>query len=215
MINAAFYSGTSTPSVVEPGQPPVPTGRVTLTLSDGRTMTLPQTLSADGGRYTNADESIVFWNKGDTAFITENGADTYTNCVTSPVAAAQSPKLAVDLYPLYDGVTWSRTVAETFILGTTTYTGASATSTAIDVGMNPGKAITPFTTYYEKLLKERGWSVANDLAAGGPMGGQDGYRNGSGVILVRYRIDYQNTPKDAPVSCPCTVSFSLFSTVGD
>jgi membrane-bound inhibitor of C-type lysozyme len=56
---------------------------VHLTLSDGRTMTLPQTISGSGARYANADESFVFWNKGNTAFITE-GADetqTFSGCI--------------------------------------------------------------------------------------------------------------------------------------
>ncbi|MGH6866320.1 MAG: MliC family protein [Methyloceanibacter sp.] len=55
---------------------------VDLKLSDGRTLKLPQGMSGSGARYTNADESFVFWNKGDTAFITE-GADskeTYSGC---------------------------------------------------------------------------------------------------------------------------------------
>jgi membrane-bound inhibitor of C-type lysozyme len=30
-------------------------------------------MSGSGARYANADESFVFWNKGDTAFITEGG----------------------------------------------------------------------------------------------------------------------------------------------
>ena len=36
-----------------------------------------------GARYANADESFVFWNKGDTAFVTEGAADTMTfkDCV--------------------------------------------------------------------------------------------------------------------------------------
>lgn len=57
---------------------------VDLSLSDGRTMSLPQTMSGSGARYANSDESIVFWNKGNTAFITEGGDDnmTYANCVT-------------------------------------------------------------------------------------------------------------------------------------
>ncbi len=54
---------------------------VVLTLSDGRSMTLPHALSADGARYTNADESFVFWNKGNTAFITEGGQITFADCV--------------------------------------------------------------------------------------------------------------------------------------
>jgi hypothetical protein len=78
-INAAFYAGTSTSST-DPSQPPVPGGSVALILSDGRSMTLPHAVSADGGRYANAGESIVFWNTGDTAFITENSVKTYANC---------------------------------------------------------------------------------------------------------------------------------------
>ena len=59
--------------------------KVDLKLSDGRTMTLPQVISGSGARYANADESFVFWNKGDTAFVTE-GADetmTYSDCVAA------------------------------------------------------------------------------------------------------------------------------------
>lgn len=66
-IDAAFYAD-----------------KVDLTLSDGRSMSLPQTMSASGIRYANADETFVFWSKGDTAFVTE-GADekeTFSDCVT-------------------------------------------------------------------------------------------------------------------------------------
>jgi len=58
---------------------------VSLKLSDGRTMSLPQAVSASGARYANADETFVFWNKGNTAFITENAQniETYSNCVAS------------------------------------------------------------------------------------------------------------------------------------
>jgi membrane-bound inhibitor of C-type lysozyme len=57
--------------------------RVDLTLSDGRSLSLPQTMSGSGIRYANADETFVFWSKGDTAFVTE-GADekeTFADCV--------------------------------------------------------------------------------------------------------------------------------------
>ncbi len=56
--------------------------RVSLTLSTGRRITLPHALSADGARYANADESFVFWNKGNTAFVNENGTTTWDGCVT-------------------------------------------------------------------------------------------------------------------------------------
>jgi membrane-bound inhibitor of C-type lysozyme len=59
--------------------------KVDLTLSDGRGMSLPQTMSGSGIRYANADETFVFWSKGDTAFVTE-GADekeTFSDCVVA------------------------------------------------------------------------------------------------------------------------------------
>ena len=52
-----------------------------LVLSDGRVLRLPQALSASDARYANAAESIVFWNKGNTAFIEEKGKTTYDGCV--------------------------------------------------------------------------------------------------------------------------------------
>jgi membrane-bound inhibitor of C-type lysozyme len=55
---------------------------VRLALSDGRKVTLPQAMSGSGARYANADESIVFWNKGNTAFIEEKGKTTYEGCAT-------------------------------------------------------------------------------------------------------------------------------------
>lgn len=56
--------------------------KVDIVLSDGREMTLPQTMSGSGIRYANADESFVFWSKGNTAFATEGDPDkpTYADC---------------------------------------------------------------------------------------------------------------------------------------
>jgi len=58
---------------------------VDLILSDDRNLSVPRAISASGARYAKADETFVFWNKGDTAFITE-GADfqqTYSSCTIS------------------------------------------------------------------------------------------------------------------------------------
>lgn len=57
---------------------------VSLTLSDGRSLTVPQAMSGSGARYANKNETFVFWNKGDTAFVTEgdDGKDTYSGCAT-------------------------------------------------------------------------------------------------------------------------------------
>jgi len=63
---------------------PIPSGSVELVLSDGRTFSLPQTISADGVRYANSDESFVFWSTGDEALVLENGEEKeYKNCVVS------------------------------------------------------------------------------------------------------------------------------------
>lgn len=62
---------------------------VALTLSDGRTMTLQQTISADGARYSDGDptiagdESFVFWSKGNAALVLEDNEEkSYIGCVT-------------------------------------------------------------------------------------------------------------------------------------
>jgi membrane-bound inhibitor of C-type lysozyme len=43
---------------------------------------LPQTISGSGARYADKGETIVFWNKGNTAFIEQNGTTTFSGCVT-------------------------------------------------------------------------------------------------------------------------------------
>ncbi|MFZ1075695.1 MAG: MliC family protein [Minisyncoccia bacterium] len=83
-ITAAFSENASSTAATStsPDQPPVPNGIVALTLSDGRAMTLNQTISADGGRYANADESFVFWDKGNTALVLENNKpSSFTGCI--------------------------------------------------------------------------------------------------------------------------------------
>jgi membrane-bound inhibitor of C-type lysozyme len=63
-------------------------------LSDGRAMSLPKATSGSGIRYTNQDESFVFWGKGNTAFVTEGQAQTqtYQGCIL--VAPDQSGALS-------------------------------------------------------------------------------------------------------------------------
>lgn len=77
-INATFYTGSTT-----------------IALSDGRTMTLSQTVSADGGRYANPDESFVFWSKGNGALVLENNVQkSYIGCV----AVAPNPGNLPNVY---------------------------------------------------------------------------------------------------------------------
>ncbi len=63
---------------------------VSLALSDGRSVVLPQTVSASGVRYEQG--SIIFVGKGDNAFLQEGDKVTYENCVvnTTPVVLGDS-----------------------------------------------------------------------------------------------------------------------------
>ena len=92
-IVATYYTGPSQTMATSSTTPPTPNGSVALTLSDGRTMTLPQTISGSGIRYANADESLVFWSEGNTAFITEgtgnNAPQTFANCVAVSTISGQ------------------------------------------------------------------------------------------------------------------------------
>ena len=87
-MSAVFYEGKDMPAA-SPDQPPTPGGSVALTLSDGRTMTLHQTISADGGRYANTDESFVFWSKGNGALVLEDNQEkSYVGCIAlAPLAS--------------------------------------------------------------------------------------------------------------------------------
>ncbi len=53
--------------------------------NDGKDLVLPQTLSADGGRYANSNESFIFWSKGDGASVMQTmsgvSTTTYANCI--------------------------------------------------------------------------------------------------------------------------------------
>lgn len=60
-------------------------GQVELMLSDGRSLILHHAVSASGARYASEDESIVFWNKGTSAWIEEGSSTTFANCEESPI----------------------------------------------------------------------------------------------------------------------------------
>lgn len=81
-LSADYFNG---PLRTAPDGRPVPGGRVELALGDGRRLSLPQTLSGSGIRYASGDDSIVFWSKGDGAFLEEGPrqAVTYANCTAS------------------------------------------------------------------------------------------------------------------------------------
>jgi len=64
---------------------------VKLTLNEGKRINLSQVVSASGARYANEDESFVFWNKGDTAFIEEGGKTTFKDCIIPKTENLKTP----------------------------------------------------------------------------------------------------------------------------
>jgi membrane-bound inhibitor of C-type lysozyme len=77
-LKARYFKGPT--ATVTPGEPPSPSGLVELTLNDGALLLLPQTLSGSGIRYASPNEKIIFWSKGENAFVTENEKETYSDC---------------------------------------------------------------------------------------------------------------------------------------
>jgi len=129
----------------------------------------------------------------------------------SEVPSIVVSQLSQDLYPLYDKTEWNAPVAETFTISTSTYSGASISSVPVLNTMDPGSVFSPFQKYYDKSLKALGWKVDNYMEAGGPMGGQTGYRKNNELILVRFSTVFHTVTNTAPSECPCDVSLSLFS----
>jgi len=44
-------------------------------------VSLPRAISGSGARFAKEDDSLVFWTKGDTAFVEEHGQTTIDGCV--------------------------------------------------------------------------------------------------------------------------------------
>jgi membrane-bound inhibitor of C-type lysozyme len=79
-ISAEYYAAAAVEPVL--GEEPLPTGWVQVSLDGAPSVRLNQAVSADGARYTNADESLTFWSKGDEALILKNNSMdlAYKNC---------------------------------------------------------------------------------------------------------------------------------------
>lgn len=96
-IKAAYAETDVATEPVVAGQPPVPTGQVVVDLGTAPTVTLMQSISADGARYANSDESLVFWSKGQSAMVLESGSEsTYKNCIAVSADTGVLPQVYHD-----------------------------------------------------------------------------------------------------------------------
>ena len=79
-------------------------GNVSLALSDGRTMTLPQVVSGSGIRFeqsTGPGKLTTFSSEGNNSFLTEDGTITYNNCVSGLSTPGTTATGVVDGMTLY------------------------------------------------------------------------------------------------------------------
>lgn len=95
-IKAVFEEKGPVPAIVS-GEPPTSNAYVVVNLDVAGDITLPQALSADGARYANVDESLVFWNKGSGVMLLENGEEkTYKNCIEVKEDPGNLPQVYLD-----------------------------------------------------------------------------------------------------------------------
>ena len=211
-ITATYYSQAAA-TTPPPGQPPVPSGSVAITLSDGRAMRLPQTISASGIRYANADESFVFWSKGATAFVAEGvgntASQTYANCISTIATSPKNATYVIEGQPvtLVDGVFATSTVPGSASRATTHYFGNEATGDLngdglLDVGFiltqnNGGSG----TFYYVAvaLKTATGYQGTNAILLGDRIAPQTTEIK-NGVLIVNYADRNPGEPMTAQPS---------------
>lgn len=71
-------------------------------------LVLPQTISASGARYANDDESVVFWNKGDSVTITKDGQEIFNGTVYDKSDVDSEGKNIIDPIKLSSSITDSK-----------------------------------------------------------------------------------------------------------
>lgn len=132
-ITAAYYQREVLPPV-RYDAPPDPNGSVVLALSDGRTLTLSQTLSADGVRYSAENDPLIFWSKGNAALLFERGKpDPHVRCI----AAAPLP-MGEDLGHVYGNPVQGFSIRLPGTIGDSGFTAHEAYRYS---GLGPGKEI--------------------------------------------------------------------------
>ncbi|MEI6836130.1 MAG: MliC family protein [Candidatus Falkowbacteria bacterium] len=189
--------------------------RVELSLSDSRQMLLAQAVSASGARYANSDESFIFWNKGDTAFVEEKSETTFKDCVIlndkQETAADSVDKfnLNTDSLPLYPGLSWGEKTATTTDIFGWHLAGFRIDSSAIK-DEKYFKLDTTFKKYYDDKLIAAGWLQDKNNQADGAGSSVWAYTKNDEVVVLSYVSEAINQKIDEPLSCPCNMTFSIF-----
>ncbi|MES2225850.1 MAG: MliC family protein [Patescibacteria group bacterium] len=125
-----------------------------LTLSDGRTVTLPHVMSGSGIRYEA--NGIVLVGKGDNAFLEENGTQTYVDCIAN--SSADAPTTGDATQFMDSGKTFSFSYPKAFTLsgGDLGYTQSwmenATTSGLVLAKVTLPKSFQPSTNFSEAVF---------------------------------------------------------------
>jgi hypothetical protein len=121
-----------------------------------------------------------------------------------------------DIYPLPNTISWNDAYLATTTLPDTTsdakiLVGIAANSSPITNITDLSAASQPFEEYYHAKLTASGWMEDNTFAAGGPGSTIAGYKKGNDYIITGYTSVFKNKGQDSPETCPCDMTFSVFS----
>jgi len=142
----------------------------------------------------------VYWlgkNKGENKKVVEN-----------PITKNQN--LNVDVYPLYSNLSWNEEVALTDNYWGSEFSGFKVTSKNITdkeyYSFNES-----FINYYDKKLTSLGWYRDPQYQADGAGSQVIGYTKGDEIIVLDYDSKEIKQIPNEPLSCPCNMTFSIFS----
>lgn len=114
------------------------------------------------------------------------------------------------IYPLYPNLSWNTESATTTVAFGMYLTGSRINSNPIS-DTTYDNLISLFNNYYDTQLTAAGWEINKDYVADGPGTSIWAYTKGSKIIVLSYVSDELNPSKNKPFSCPCKMTFSIFS----
>ncbi|PJC49302.1 hypothetical protein CO033_02340 [Candidatus Nomurabacteria bacterium CG_4_9_14_0_2_um_filter_32_10] len=138
---------------------------------------------------------------------TKNNSTTQ-NPIVDPILEVKN--LVADVYPLYPNLSWNTEVAITTEIFDLKLSGYKINSKNI-LDTQYYKLGMSFNKYYEDKLTVKGWVRDNKFDADGAGSSSWVYTKGKDFILLSYKSIAINQIPNEPLSCPCNMTFSIFS----
>lgn len=115
------------------------------------------------------------------------------------------------VYPLFDKLKWGMPEGVEKSIDSKVVQGSVIKSKTLRNITDIAKETEGFQNYYDKKLEAEGWSVENSLFADGPGSSEWGFKKGNRYIVLSYTSVPENDKPDEIFSCPCHVTFAVFS----